>query len=167
MSKLFVRAIGLFGRVSRISDKYEEPSYPITDREVRESYQNVEALLRKGGKSIITQQVILLPHAGDGIISGPHAGSGYLFNGNGCFVANCLESGNGFNFDGVYQCLISAAFNEEDIRGTFERLKIAGGHYDHWEENPRFTKEIDVPSEVGQDIPLALRKEPKLLAAVR
>lgn len=155
MVKAFVRAIGVFGRQARISDKYEEPSYPITNYEGERSYEKIEKFLEKEGTSVIDQQVNPFPYLEDGIITGSNVGSIYTFN--NCFVANCFESGNGFNFDGVYQCLISASFNEEDIQKTFEVLKREGDWscFSYWKENPRFTREVEVAT--SQDLALLLK----------
>jgi len=168
MVKALVRAIGLFGRQARISDKYEEPAYPITDFDVARSYETIETFLKKGVTSVIDQQVMPLPYLEEGIITGPNVGSVYLFN-NNCLVANCFESGNGFNFDGVYQCLISVAFREEDIQKTFDVLKRTGGYtcLNYWEDNPRFAREVEVANTTSQDLSLLLKQEPKLLTAIR
>jgi hypothetical protein len=165
MVKAYVRAIGVFGRQARISDKYDEPSYPITNYEVERSYEGIEKFLSENATPVIDQQVNPLPYIEDGIISGPNAGSIYTFN--NCLVANCFESGNGFNFDGVYQCLVSASFKEEDIQKTFEALKREGDWscLSYWKENPRFTGEVEVAT--GQDLALLLKQEPKLLTARR
>jgi len=165
MAKAFVRAIGVFGRQARISDKYDEPSYPITNFEVERSHDSIERFLREKATPVVDQQINPLPHIKDGIISGPNAGSIYTFN--NCLVANCFRSGNGFNFDGVYQCLVSASFNEGDIQKTFKVLKREGGWdcIDYWKENPRFTGEVEVAT--GQDLALLLNQEPKLLIARR
>lgn len=165
MAKVLVRAIGLFGRLARISDKYEEPIYPITNFKVERSYENIEKFLKKEATPVVDKQVAPLPYLEDGIITGPHAGSVYVFN--NCLVANYFESGNGFNFDGVYQCLISAAFKEEDIQKTFDTLKRGGDWtcLNYWKDNPRFTREVEVAT--GQNLSLLLKQEPKLLTAKR
>ena len=164
MAKAFVRAIGVFGRQARISDKYEEPSYPITNYEVERSYSRIEKFLQEKAAPVVEQHVNPLPYLEEGIITGPHAGSIYTFN--NCLVANCFESGNGFNFDGVYQFLISASFREEDIQESFDALKQVGGGrcFFYWEKNPNFAGDVEV---AAQDLALLLKQEPKLLTARR
>lgn len=96
MAKALVRAIGVFGRYSRASDEYSDniPEGP-TDFFVQRAYGNVANFLKTKGKAVVSQQIMPLPHLDDGIISGPNAAAGYLFN--RCIIANCFESGNGFN----------------------------------------------------------------------
>jgi len=93
---------------------------------------------------------------GDGIISGPNACSVYSFN--DCLVAHYFESGNGFNFSGVYQCLMVASLREEIIQQTFDVLKQKGDLrcLDYWEENQKFTGEVEVATD--QDLVLLLKQ---------
>ena len=121
MTKVFVRAIGILGRQSRIFDKYYESTKPITNFEVERNYIQIENFLKKNYTPFVNTQINPFPHLEEGIITGPNLGSMYFSN--NCIVVNCFESGNGFNFEGVYQCLVSVASTEEEILKNFEILK--------------------------------------------
>jgi len=152
MVKVLVRAIGVFGRMCSMADKYEEPPPGPDNYDLAKSYDNVESFLKKHGRIVIPQQIKNLPHLDDGIITSPNAGSSYIFN--KCLVANLFESGNGFNYNGVYHAILSAGVSKKDIQTTFSLLKDAAGWQcsNYWKDNPRFKKEVEIPRNIYGDM---------------
>ena len=168
MTKVFVRAIGIFGKCNRSNSAWDDDYKGVFEYQVRDySYPKIEQFLKEHGKDVIAQEINLLPHIGDGIITGPNASSLYFFN--NCLVANLFVSGNGFNFDGVIQTLLSTGLSEEEIEKTFNILKAEVASYvpgNGWFNNSKLKKDVDIPNvpkESRKNIEALLQLEPKLL----
>lgn len=168
MTKVFVRAIGIFGRYDRSNSAWDDDYKGVFESQVRDySYPRIEQFLKEHGKGVIDQQINMLPYIGDGIITGPDAISLYFLN--NCLVANLFVSGNGFNFDGVIQTLLSAGLSEQEIEKNFNILKAEVSGYvssNEWFNNSKLKKDVDIPNvpkELGKNIEALLQSEPKLL----
>lgn len=167
MTRVLVRAIGVFGKYDQSNSAWDDDCEGVFEDKVIYSFERIEGILREKGKSVVGQQINLLPYIDEGIITGPNAGSIYLFN--NCLVANCFVSGNGFNFDGAIQTLVSAGLSEEEIEKTFSYLKFRVSGYvppDIWFNNLKFKKEVNIPNVpkgLRKNIEEILKLEPKLL----
>jgi len=151
MAKAIVRAIGVFGKWhTRYEDDFR--SLPDADK-INDSYVSIRKFLEENGQKGFPPFNIM----------GCGNPQSYLINNT--LVTNVLYLGNGFNFEGDVQTLVGLGFDERAVQETLKRLTSEGVGilFDYWKENPKFTKNVNIPRRLGKDISRLLAEKPESL----